>query len=567
MINFYFYWGTLFTFIGLLFFSLGLFSLSFDYVVLIDWDIVSMNSSSVVMTLLFDWMSMFFIGGVMMISSMVIFYSSSYMSFDMYSVRFLFMVIMFVISMFLMIISPNLISILLGWDGLGLVSYCLVIYFHNYKSFNAGMLTVLTNRIGDVGILVCIGLMLNFGSWYFMYYSLFNTFWGYLFFMLICFSAFTKSAQIPFSSWLPAAMAAPTPVSSLVHSSTLVTAGVYLMIRFSDFLYGFDVNLFLFLSVFTMFMSGLAANYEFDMKKIIALSTLSQLGLMMSILFMGFPVLSFFHLLTHAFFKALLFLCGGLIIHCMNDTQDIRFMGGLINLIPFTCSCFCISNLSLCGLPFLSGFYSKDIILEMMSLSYFNFFIYFIFYVSMGLTVMYSIRMIYYLIFGFINLLCFNNFFEDNIMCLSMIFLVFMGIISGSFIYWLISFFPVLVVLPYDLKLLIIFFIFLGSVLGYFISLISYSSLLFNNNYDYLYFFLCHMWFMPYYSTLIFSSLGLYYSFFNLKFLDSWGEHFFSLLLSYFMIFLSKTNLFFQKNSLKIFLSLFFFYSLFIYFL
>lgn len=141
---------------------------------------------------------------------------------------------------------------------------------------------------------------------------------------LLVVAAMTKSAQIPFSAWLPAAMAAPTPVSSLVHSSTLVTAGVYLLIRFHGALGPGASRGLTLLACLTMFMAGLGANFEMDLKKVIALSTLSQLGLMMAILGMGYPQLAFFHLVTHALFKALLFLCAGALIHTLGDNQDIR---------------------------------------------------------------------------------------------------------------------------------------------------------------------------------------------------------------------------------------------------
>lgn len=179
---------------------------------------------------------------------------------------------------------------------------------------------------------------------------------------LIILAAITKSAQIPFSAWLPAAMAAPTPVSALVHSSTLVTAGVYLIIRFNSLL---GVNFVLFyLGSLTIFMSGLGANFEMDLKKIIALSTLSQLGVIIFILSLGLSELAFFHLLTHALFKSLLFLCAGGFIHRARDSQDIRFLGVSILDTPVSSLFFVICSFSLCGFPFLAGFYSKDLILE-----------------------------------------------------------------------------------------------------------------------------------------------------------------------------------------------------------
>nr|UPL65449.1 NADH dehydrogenase subunit 5 [Geocoris pallidipennis] len=559
--NIYRLWFFVFFIFSIVFYLIGLYLLSFDYLVLLDWNILTLNSCSIVMTLLFDWMSLLFVSGVMFISSMVIFYSSSYMSGDIYKVRFLLLVVMFVMSMCFMILSPNLISILLGWDGLGLVSYCLVIYFQNYKSYNAGMLTVLTNRIGDVFILLSIGIFFNNGSWYFMYYSIFNSNWVIYFVFMLILASFTKSAQIPFSSWLPAAMAAPTPVSALVHSSTLVTAGVYLMIRFSNFLELYNVTFFLLLSSLTMFMSGLGACYEFDMKKIIALSTLSQLGLMMSILFMGYPVISFFHLLSHAFFKALLFLCAGLIIHCMNDVQDIRFMGGLNYNIPYTVACFGVSNFSLCGLPFLSGFYSKDMIMEFMSLNYYNMFIYLIFYLSLGLTAVYSMRLIYYCLISHLGLSSFNSYSEDFYMMFSMFFLMIMGVVKGSILSWFLFPFPDLVCLPYLMKLLAIFLVIMGGWLGYEMSIFSFFEL--NYNYELL-LFLGTMWFMPFFSTYYLSSGILMTSMNYIKVLDySWGEYLISRLLSYYMLFLNKFIMFYQNNNFKLYFIMFLIFTLF----
>ena len=160
-------------------------------------------------------------------------------------------------------------------------------------------------------------------------------------------------------------MAAPTPVSALVHSSTLVTAGVYLIIRFNARIVGsLGGDCLLLLGCLTIFMAGLGANFEYDLKKIIALSTLSQLGVIIRVLSLGWANLAFFHLLTHALFKALLFICAGSIIHGRGDRQDIRTMGGLVNFMPLRVMMINLANLSLCGFPFLAGFYSKDLILE-----------------------------------------------------------------------------------------------------------------------------------------------------------------------------------------------------------
>nr|WIL10231.1 NADH dehydrogenase subunit 5 [Stenocladius sp. 2 XYG-2023a] len=462
------------------FFFFGVYFIIFDYSLMIEYSLISFNSFIVYYSVLLDWMSLLFISFVFFISSMVIYYSHEYMYGDLNINRFIILVMLFVLSMMFMIISPNLISILLGWDGLGLVSYCLVIYYQNFKSYNAGMITILSNRIGDVAILMGIAWMLNYGSWNFIFYVDFmiNDMTMNLigFFMLI--AAITKSAQIPFSSWLPAAMAAPTPVSSLVHSSTLVTAGVYLLIRFNFCMNSFLMFFLLFISGMTMFMSGIGANFEFDLKKIIALSTLSHLGLMMMLLSIGEYKLSFFHLLCHALFKSLLFLCSGCLIHNLFGNQDIRNMGSVIYNMPLMSCFFNISNFSLCGLPFLTGFYSKDLMLEIMSMGFINIYIYFIFYVSIGLTVSYTVRLCYYSIlndFSYSSILNFGDF--GYIMLKGMCGLIFFVIFGGSMLSWLMFSTPYFICLSFIMKLFILLLIIFGLWLGY-----EFNNLMFNNN-------------------------------------------------------------------------------------
>nr|YP_010526967.1 NADH dehydrogenase subunit 5 [Rhagastis mongoliana]UXR12304.1 NADH dehydrogenase subunit 5 [Rhagastis mongoliana] len=494
-----------------------------------EWEVITLNSVSIVMSILLDWMSLLFMMFVLMISSVVIYYSKSYMSSELNLFRFIILVLLFVFSMILLIISPNIISILLGWDGLGLVSYCLVIYYQNLKSYNAGMLTVLSNRIGDVLILMVISWMLNYGSWNYIFYLNFmkNDLVMEVISLMIIIASMTKSAQIPFSSWLPAAMAAPTPVSALVHSSTLVTAGVYLLIRFNLMILNtFFIKILLLLGMMTMFMAGISANYEFDLKKIIALSTLSQLGLMMSILSMGFPDLAFFHLLTHAMFKALLFMCAGVIIHMMNNIQDIRYMGGISLYLPLTSLCLNISNMALCGIPFLAGFYSKDLILEMVSFSNLNMFVFFFYYISTGLTMYYTIRLLMYLMINDYNLLCVYNLYdEDYVMLNSMFLLLFMSVISGSLLSWLIFYYPYMIYLPYNLKMMVIYVSVFGGMLGFLISNMNiYSLNKFLMTYN-LSSFLCLMWFMPSLSTYGVSYYFLNYGQNLLKIVDmGWSE-------------------------------------------
>nr|YP_010400304.1 NADH dehydrogenase subunit 5 [Purpura bufo]UQS76003.1 NADH dehydrogenase subunit 5 [Purpura bufo] len=364
-----------------------------EAMVIMEWNIVQISSCMMTIIFILDPVSLSFSNVVCLISGCVMLFSSSYMSHDPFLSRFTWLVMLFVLSMNLLVFIPSLPALLLGWDGLGIVSFVLVIYYQNMKSLGAGMLTVLANRIGDVMILISIGLLVLQGHW--MIISIWDFYLSSWVAITITLAAMTKSAQIPFSSWLPAAMAAPTPVSALVHSSTLVTAGVFLIIRFFPFLSsisGFKPSL-LFISVLTLLMAGIGANYENDLKKVIALSTLSQLGVMMMSLGMGMPHLALFHLYTHALFKALLFLCAGMIIHNSSNTQDIRHMGLLFSQAPLTVGCMNVANLALCGAPFLSGFYSKDLILEFSLYSPTSFLMVLLIFLATGMTAAYSFRL------------------------------------------------------------------------------------------------------------------------------------------------------------------------------
>nr|WFF50433.1 NADH dehydrogenase subunit 5 [Unio pictorum] len=367
---------------------------------MIEWQILSMCGVDWSLPIIIDYISLIFSCFVCLISGSVSLFSVSYMDGEIFMRRFMLLIMAFVGSMNLLIFIPSLITILLGWDGLGIVSFALVIYYQNKKSLAAGMLTVLANRIGDALLILSICLLVNWGEWCIGYGMIGS------FSLLICFlvvvGAMTKSAQIPFSAWLPAAMAAPTPVSALVHSSTLVTAGVYLVIRFYSTLVemGEVMGFLSKVGALTLLMAGLSACFEVDLKKIIALSTLSQLGLMMFTVGVGFPIIAVFHLFTHALFKALLFLCAGSIIHSTMDTQDGRILGGLNYLLPFSSSCLVLSSVALCGMPFLSGFYSKDLILEGVFSSFNGSLEVFVMLAGAGLSLVYSLRILLIGVFG-----------------------------------------------------------------------------------------------------------------------------------------------------------------------
>nr|YP_010550084.1 NADH dehydrogenase subunit 5 [Ornithodoros phacochoerus]AIZ58644.1 NADH dehydrogenase subunit 5 [Ornithodoros phacochoerus]UYL27152.1 NADH dehydrogenase subunit 5 [Ornithodoros phacochoerus] len=393
----FFSWGLLLVLLSLCFFLGGFVFLVKLSVVIVEYYLYFFGNFELKFFFLFDWMSMMFCSVVLFISGMVVIYSNDYMSMDKFKIYFCYGVLLFIGSMLLMIMSPNLMMILLGWDGLGLVSYALVIFYQNYNSNSAGMMTVMSNRVGDVMILLSLVYMLNFGVLDFHEQAGCFMLVG----MMMIFVGMTKSAQIPFSAWLPAAMAAPTPVSALVHSSTLVTAGVYLLIRLSLI---FQIEMFskflLYISLGTALMAGLGAILETDLKKIIALSTLSQLGLMMIILSLGKEDLAFFHLLTHAVFKAMLFLCAGFMIHSSLGIQDIRFFGGFMGVSPLVSVSFSVANMSLFGVPFLSGFYSKDLILESIYEKNCNFFVILGIVVATVCTCIYSLRVMYYIVWS-----------------------------------------------------------------------------------------------------------------------------------------------------------------------
>lgn len=432
---------------------------------------------------------MLFISFIIIISSIIILYRYIYIIGEKFIKRFIFLILLFVLSIVLIIISPNIIRIIFGWDGLGLVSYCLIIFYQNYRSYNSGIVTVLCNRVGDVGLLILIGLGMIRGSWNLILYRFENK----LIVFILLIAAVTKSAQIPFSRWLPMAIAAPTPVSALVHSSTLVTAGVYLIIRFNKLLIINELNKVLFfLAVFTIFISGLMANLEVDLKKIIALSTLRQLGLIIIILRLGLEIIAFYHLLVHAIFKSILFICAGAIIHSIINNQDIRLFGNLKEIIPFVIICFFIANLALCGFPFMAGFYSKDFIIELIYRLGLNIYILLFIIISLIFTVSYSIRLFYYIFFRNVKFYRYINLAEDKLINFSIMILVFLRVIIGSFLNWLFFFDYYLIFLSFDTKILTLLICFIGC----FFVIIFNVKFLYNNLY--IRYYLSSMWFKNY---------------------------------------------------------------------
>ena len=292
-----------------------------NYFLLVEIRLFNFSFFSVPVNLLLDqWRLIFFIT-VVLISFSVFIFRKSYIILDINFIRFHLILWLFVTSILLLIFSPGFFRLILGWDGLGLRSFLLVIYYKNYKATNAGILTFIKNWLGDGLILAGISYRLVV-----IRFNIFTSDTKFLETIILCLlllAALTKSAQIPFSAWLPAAIAAPNPVSSLVHSSTLVTAGVYVVFRMSDFLNENIFFILLRLGTLTILIARFRALTEIDIKKIVALST-RQLGLIVVGLGCGQPALRFFHLITHALFKAMIFIGVGVIIHRSLRYQDFK---------------------------------------------------------------------------------------------------------------------------------------------------------------------------------------------------------------------------------------------------
>ena len=302
---------------------------------------------------------------VCVISLFVVVFRVEYMEREFNRFRFTCLMFLFIVFINIFIFVPTVLGLVLGWDGLGVVSFLLVGYYRNSTSLRASLVVAFFNRTGDAALLMGIALISVRGHWSIQRQEIGEwetaTFSVTIFLMCI-----TKSAQVPFSHWLLAAMSAPTPVSALVHSSTLVTAGVYTLIRV---LRGMDLSsevivLLLWASIFTINVGGFGACFAVDLKKVVALSTLRQLGFMVFSIRLGGVMFSFFHLLRHAFFKALIFVRVGRIIHSALGSQEVRRISGLWSRMPTTSGCMVLACTSLMGLPFLRGFYSKDLLVS-----------------------------------------------------------------------------------------------------------------------------------------------------------------------------------------------------------
>lgn len=362
-------------------------------IVLFEVKVLVINFGNLDFIIYFDWIRFLFTRIVLLISSIIYIYRKYYIEGDLNERKFIFLLLFFILSICLVIFSPRIFRVLLGWDGLGFFSYCLVIFYPRVKRCLSGIVTILSNRLGDIILILSIIIIFNTFNWRIL---LNNSISNYYMILLIFLGGITKRAQFPFSAWLPAAIAAPTPVSALVHSSTLVTAGVYLYIRIARILSISLRILVLIISILTSCIAGIRALYEIDFKKIIALSTLRQLGLIIRILRLGNYLFTLYHLVIHALFKSLLFICAGVIIHSLLGDQDLRKLSRILVGNFYLRFVFFTSNFRLIGIPFIRGFYSKDLIIEKCLREKINLFMYLLLLGSLIITTLYRVRFIYY---------------------------------------------------------------------------------------------------------------------------------------------------------------------------
>jgi NADH-ubiquinone oxidoreductase chain 5 len=383
-----------------------------DYV-LLDW------------VFLFDSLTVSLLVVVLFVSYLVHLFSVDYMHSDPYFLKFISYLSLFTFFMLLLVTAGNFFQLFLGWEGVGLASYLLInFWFTRLQANKSALKAIIVNRIGD--FCLYLGILLIFFNFKTLdFYTIFSclylfdnvmiVFCGFkaaaldLICMFLFIAAMGKSAQIGLHTWLPDAMEGPTPVSALIHAATMVTAGIFLIVRCS-FLFEYSQVVLLTVTcvgALTIIFSSTAGVFQFDLKKIIAYSTCSQLGYMTFACGNSQYVLALYHLFNHAFFKALLFLGAGSIIHAVFDEQDIRKMGGLWKLLPVSYISFLLGSLSLMGLPFLTGFYSKDLILEVSSFNYniSGVFSHWLAIFAVVGTASYSTRLLYYVFFNNVNLI------------------------------------------------------------------------------------------------------------------------------------------------------------------
>ncbi len=367
-----------------------------------DW--VDSEFMSISWEFLFDQLTVSMFIPVLYISSLIHIFSTDYMSEDPHNQRFFSYLSLFTFFMLLLVSGANYFVMFVGWEGIGVVSYLLInFWFTRLQANKAAILALTMNRVGDMGLSIgFFAIFALFGSidyaTVFSLSSYMNETAITIIGLLLLTGAMAKSSQIPLHSWLPGSMEGPTPVSALIHAATLVTAGLYLLVRSSPILEYSSTALLVITLVgaTTAFFAATCGLVQNDLKRIIAFSTISQLGYMVMAVGLSQYNVAIFHVINHAFFKALLFLGAGAVIHSFADQQDVRKMGGLINFLPFTYTAMLVGTLSLLATPWLTGFYSKDLIIELAyaQYSFSGTYAFILGSITAGLTAFYSFRLI-----------------------------------------------------------------------------------------------------------------------------------------------------------------------------